>query len=236
MALEWIRNLRLGPKATSWTFGIFIAAFLLVSLGVLLSDVTRDDVVALHSGLDGSNYADANVGSFFEISVDRVHGPLCGNTIDPNHPMLITDTKDVSVVNKLGKTLPILTALTNVFVSSSSSDDNEISVTHVIQWKVNEKSVTSDTLWQYTRDIMNGNTPCGEIIDNRTEDRDVRICPVHRVWKDEKGKTIAVFFDPHSVNGCRENGNVCSSDCPNFDQGQIWTKLKLLFDLIEKEV
>ena len=230
MLIPWPKNVKLSPKSAPWIVGMFLLAFTTVSLGVLLSDVTRDDVVALHQGFDGSKFSGAEVGSFFEISGESVHGPLCSDAFTFSGQGPQSQQKDVVVVNKLGNTLPILTnGLGNWFFTG---DQHVPNVVHTMTWRITETSIASDALWNYTREVMDAKGSCGQIIDKRTQSRNVRICPVHRVWKNESGQTVALFFDPYAINGCTGDDNSCS-ECPRFIDGQVWTDLKLKFDLLE---
>ena len=231
MFIPWPKSVKLAPRSAPWIVGVFVLAFTVISLGVLLSDVTRDDVVALYHGFDGSKFSNAEVGSFFEVSSDNVHGPLCSGafTFDGHKPQ--PQSKAIVVINKLGNTLPILTiGLGDLFLFEHQ---NEARFSHTINWSIEETSVASDALWVYTRGVLNAKGSCGKTIDERTRSRDVRICPVHRVWKNDSGQTVALFFDPYAINGCTGNGDDCSSTCPLFVSGQVWTELKLKLDLIE---
>lgn len=233
MLMQWLKNVNLSPRTMFLPILIVAAVFVVVSIGVLLCDVTRDDVVALHRGLDGKTYSEAGVGSFFEVSVDRVHGPLCANRIDDNDARLQRATLDIHVINKLGETLPILTGMTSLLFEAETTGNIQAPASNVLQWQIADTSVTSEVLWQYTREIMDGETDCGSSIDQRTANRQVRICPVYRVWKDGDGRTEAVFFDPISINGCRGDDPECSAECPDFAAGQLWTRLKIMLDLLE---
>ena len=78
---------------------------------------------------------------------------------------------------------------------------------------------------------------CRERIEEMTQSGspDVRICPVHRVWKDGE-QTVALFFDTDAINGCREESGVDCSKCPSVVYGSGWTRIKILLDLIEREL
>jgi len=227
MAFALPKIVKLSPKTAIWIVAIFLLAFTTISFAVLLSDVTRDDVVALHSGLDGSKFSHAEVGSFFEVSDSGVRGPLCAGAYSSEDPLAHPRAKSVAVINKLGTTLPILTmGLGDLFYNAKRT------VVHSMTWQIEETSITSDALWAYTRSILNAQGDCGQTIDARTQHIDVRICPVHRVWKDRDGQTIAFFFDSYAINGCTTDDGDCSQ-CPQFIEGQVWTELKLKLDLLE---
>ena len=101
-------------KNSAWVVGMIVLIFAIVSLGVLLNDVTRDDVTAMHDGFDGTKFASAEVGSFFEVSADQVHGPLCADAFSKNDGRLQILSKTITVVNKLGESFPVLTALSDI--------------------------------------------------------------------------------------------------------------------------
>ena len=192
--------------------------------------MTRDDLVALFQGFDGSRYSQAKVGSFFEVSNDYVHGPLCSDAFPPDEMTTEPQRREVVVVNKLGTTLPILTGgLGELFVHDPGGDAG---VDYRMAWKITETSIPSDALWRYTRRVLDENGDCGRTIEDRTQSRNVRVCPVHRIWKDERGRTVALFFDPFAINSCREGDEDCSR-CPRYIGGQVWTRIKLKLDLIE---
>ena len=236
MPLPWFKNSKLSPKSAPWIVGAFVMVFAIVSLGVLVSDVTRDDVLALHQGYDGTRIAQAEVGSFIEVSEDGVGATLCGDQIEngdvPMQKNVKVVNKDVVVVNKLGETLPILTdGLSRLFRPDNGGKSK---VTHVVNWQITDISVTLDTLGKYSRDVMNAGGQCGQFIDERTRNRHVRICLVHRVWKNADGQTMALFFDPLAINGCRNAQDCTDNKCPRvIDDGQVWTAIKMKLDLIE---
>jgi hypothetical protein len=227
MAFSWVKSVKLSPKSALWIVAAFMLAFTTISFAVLLSDVTRDDLVALHDGLDSSKFSDAEVGSFFEVSGSGVRGPLCAGAYTSKGPGLHPRERNVVVVNKLGTTLPILTTgLGDLFYAGTRP------VAHSMTWQIEETSITPAALWSYTRNVLNAQGDCGRTIDARTKHIDVRICPVHRVWKDKTGQTLAFFFDTYAINGCPVDDDDCSK-CPRFIQGQVWTELKLKLDLLE---
>nr|MBC8238839.1 hypothetical protein [Alphaproteobacteria bacterium] len=215
--LKVLQGLVPSTKKAGLAVGMSVLIFLIVSLGVLLSDVTRDDVTTLHNGLDGTKFANAEVGSFFEVSTDRVLGPLCEEVFSNNDQRLRIQSKIVTVINKLGETLPLLTALTNAVSDPPDNKNNGPKISNILSLPVIENSVTSATLWEYSRNIMNNKGgKCRKYIDTRTKFREVRICPVSRVWKNKGGETEAVFFDSYAINGCPGNDPSCTDKCPQF--------------------
>lgn len=223
-------------RAPLWVIVAFALGFVLASLVALVSDVTRDDVAAYHNGFDASRYSTAEVGSFYEVSAQGISGPLCQNTIE-SRDKFSTLHRNVVIKNKLGETVPFLANILHkllgpkeVVVSSNA---------HEVRWQIKEYEITLDELGGYVRNVMNEDNEvgtCGALIDSRTQNRDVRICPVQRVWKNESGETVTFFFDTMAINGCRESSVNCSSDCPRYESGQFWTSVKIQLDLIEAGV
>ena len=221
------------PRTALWMIVAFALGFVLASLVALVSDVTRDDVAAYHNGLDASRYSTAEVGSFYEVSAQGVSGPLCQSTVE-SQDKLETLRRNVVLKNKLGETAPFLANALhkllgpkNVVTSSNA---------HEVRWRINEYEITLEKLGGYVRNVMNEDRSCGALIDKRTQNRDVRICSVQRVWKNERGETVTLFFDTMAINGCRENAKNCSSDCPRYESGQFWTLIKIWLDLLEAGV
>lgn len=235
MPIPRLQNLTPSPRTAGWTIGTVVLVFLVVTGGVLLSNVTRDDVVALHNGFDAAKLSDADVGSFFEVYVDRIHGPLCTDRFSPADGQLQAGTRDVHVVNKLGETLPILTKLPKILFSWDDDAGTPAAFGHDLQLQLTQASVRTDILWEHTRNVMNGDSLCKQAIDDRTRDLKVRICPVYQVWRDNRGHVQALFFDPVAINGCRDNSDPDCSACPAFAAGQFWTRLKIMFDLLEEQ-
>ena len=214
--------------------GIMALVFAIVSLCALVSDVTRDDIAAYHNGLDASRYIEAEVGSFYEVSSEGVTGPLCEGA-KGFESKLSTSQKSITLKNKLGETVPIITGtLQKLF---NSGDGTQSANAHYVEWRIYEHAVSLEQLAAFVRHIMNDqNQTCGNTIDKRTQNRDVRICPVQRVWKNESGETVTIFFDTMAINGCRGAEGNCASDCPRYEKGQFWTMIKLGLDLLEADV
>jgi len=230
MQIPFLGDAKFSPKSAPWVAVTVVLGFVAVSLGMLLSDASRDDVLALYRGVDGKRFTNADVGSFFEVSTDNVAGPLCEATF-VSKELVPHTTKDIVVTNKLGKSLPVLTGLMASLIPTG--EDIPTAVEHSVTLRVTEFSTSFESLGRYTREVLNSMNRCGQLIEERTKNRNVRICPVHRVWKDQNGHTVALFFDPVAINGCRDDGAKCSSNCPHFDDGQFWTTVKTRLDLLE---
>lgn len=218
------------PRTVLWIAGAFAFGFVLASVVALVSDVTRNDIAAYHNGLDASRYSTAEVGSFYEVSAHGVSGPLCQTRVEPRDQIEILQ-RSVVLKNKLGETAPIFVNALHGLLSQDKT--NVPSSAHEVTWKVREYEITLDELGGYVRSTMNEDRSCGALIDERTRNRTVRICPVQRVWKNEKGETVTLFFDTMAINGCRENDENCLSDCPRYESGKFWTSIKMWLDLLE---
>ena len=217
-------------RASLWIFSVFVLGFAIASLTALMSDVTRDDIAAYHHGLDASKYSAAEVGSFFEVSENGVSGPLCQNSIQSQEQLTMA-WRNVVLKNKLGETAPLLTSAMYSLLGSELQGGAENA--HVLELQIREFAITLDNLSAFVRRTMQDDRDCGAAIDQRTKNRSVRICPVQRIWKNRDGRTVAIFFDPMAITGCRENPEDCRTDCPRHESGQIWTAIKIQLDLLE---